>query len=473
MKSVLFLIILSAFTFLASGQDPEPASQATIDTSEYIEDDIDFNLLVAAFHGYDAEVLRLLNKGANINTQTDEGITPLMYAVSGGFLKTVKILILNGANVHLKDWDGTSPIISASKNGFTEIAEELVRAGASVNDKDRHGVTPLIYASAYSYFILSDMLLYYGANPNLQDEKLNTPLIAAVHGGSMKITKNLLQKGADPNKKDKSGTTALMLAAQTGYSAMVTLLLKHGAVLLGRDNGGYNAFYYAAYNGQLEVLDRLWEYASADRPDLSNNPAPYYTPLLRKKKELKIWVQKHEIKTKFKPVFSDIPLGMEIVFGKNDYFFGFYGGITEQNTGITTTLGYHFRPGQKRVLVPSGGNEYYQFWEKLNILSLSFSKSFPLILINNRFKAGFYGKISGNYSFGPDYRGSITQPESRFKISPEAGLSGESKNFIFRIGYAWYDMEYVDGSPHQLRFGFYYKLNSGKKNFSNKVIKWY
>ena len=473
MRTGFILIILSAFTFLAFGQEPETETKTSVDTSEYAPDDIDFNLLVAAFHGYESEVLRLLNKGANINTQTDEGITPLNYAVSGGYLKTVKILTLNGANVHLKDWNGISPLISASKNGFTEIAEELIRAGASPNDKDRHGVTPLIYSSAYNYYVLSDMLLYYGADPNLSDKKSTTPLMAAVYGGNLKIAKNLLQKGADPNKGDKSGTTALMFATQTGDSAIVSLLLRHGSDLSIRDNAGYNAFYYAAYNGHQEILDQLWNYAPTDRPDLSKNPVPYYTPLLKKKRELKKWIQKHEIETKFKPVFSTIPLGMEMVFAKNDFFLGFYGGITEQKTGITTSLGYHFRPSQRGVLVNTGENEYYQFWEKINILSLSFSKSFPLILINNRFQAGFYGKLSGNYSFGPDYRGSSTQPENRFKISPEAGFSGESKNFIYRIGYTLYNMEYIDGNPHQLRFGFFYKLNSGRKIFSNKVIKWF
>lgn len=473
MKPGLILFILFTFLSTVSGQEPETDEKMPVDTSEYMADDIDFNLLIAAYRGYDSEVLRLLNKGANINTQTDEGITPLMYAVSGGYLKIVKILTLNGANVHLKDWNGTSPIISASKSGFTEIAEELIRAGASPNDKDKHGITPLIYASAYNYYVLSDMLLYYGAYPDLPDKKGTTPLMAAVYGGNYNIADNLLQKGAEPDKKDTAGSSALMLAAQTGDTAIVSLLLKHGADLSTRDHAGYNTFYYAAYNGHSAVLDQLWKYTSANRQDLSKNPTSYYTPLPGKKKELKKWIQEHDIKTKFKPVFSEIPLGMEVVFAKDDFFLGFYGGITEQNTGITTTLGYHFRPSLKRVLIPVSENEYFQFWEKMNILSLSLSKSFPLILINNRFKTGLYGKISGNYNFGPNYRASLNRPESHFKISPEVGLTGESKNFLYKIGYAWYNMEYIDGSPHQIRLGLYFKLNSGRRKFSNKVIKWY
>ncbi len=473
MRNRLFTCIIFLLSWAVYGQAQIQEAPISIDTSEYIQDDIDFNLLIASFKAYDSEVLRLLNSGAKINTISDEGLTPLMYAVSGGHFTTVKILTLNGANVNLKAYDRSSPIITASKNGFTDIAEELIRAGASPNDRDASGVTPLMYAAAYNYFVLCDLLLYYGADPNLSDRKLTTPLMAAIYAGNYGIVKNLIENAADPNKPDKKGATPLMLAAQTGDTLILKFLLSIGADLSKRDNAGYNAVYYAAFNGHTTILDQIWKISDQREQELVKNPLPYMTPLLKKKKELKEWMKEHEVKSKYKPSFTSMPMGSDLIFGKDDFFLGFLLGITEQYTGITTAFSYQFRAAEKRVLVPSDENELYQFWEKLNILSFSFSKPLPLLLINQRLKAGIFGKFSGNYSFGPAYSGSVTKPENSFKISPEIGIFGERKNFIFQISYAWYDLGYIDGSPHQLRFGFYYKLNLRRNIFSNKVIKWY
>ena len=43
--------------------------------------------------GNEKNVLMLLKAGADVNTSTYEGITPLMYASQGGYLSIVKILI--------------------------------------------------------------------------------------------------------------------------------------------------------------------------------------------------------------------------------------------------------------------------------------------------------------------------------------------------------------------------------------------
>ena len=42
----------------------------------------------------------MINHGANVNAKTDQGFTPLMYAVRDGYYKTVKHLIKNGAEVN-------------------------------------------------------------------------------------------------------------------------------------------------------------------------------------------------------------------------------------------------------------------------------------------------------------------------------------------------------------------------------------
>ena len=99
---------------LSMSQDSISVSE--IDTSEYFPGDHGFNLIVASSKGYDIEVLRLLNKGADINAQTTEGVTALMYAVQNGHENVVKILLLNGADPDLKPYNDPPALIVAASN---------------------------------------------------------------------------------------------------------------------------------------------------------------------------------------------------------------------------------------------------------------------------------------------------------------------------------------------------------------------
>lgn len=52
-----------------------------------------------------------------------------------------------GANVNTYSDDGTTPLFVAAYNGHPDIATRLVDAGADVNSKSDYGTTPLIVAT--------------------------------------------------------------------------------------------------------------------------------------------------------------------------------------------------------------------------------------------------------------------------------------------------------------------------------------
>lgn len=68
---------------------------------------------------------RLLEAGANPNSDQDSGFRPLHEAVLNSNLELVELLLAFGANPHLSNDDGDSPLQLARGKGETVIAERL------------------------------------------------------------------------------------------------------------------------------------------------------------------------------------------------------------------------------------------------------------------------------------------------------------------------------------------------------------
>lgn len=297
--------------------------------------------------------------------------------------------------------------------------------------------------------------------------------MAAVYAGNIGIAEILLNEGANINKKDINGYTALMIAAQEGDTAFVRFLVNKGANLDSHNENGYSAFYSAAYNGSVSVMDMLWNSGLSEKKEELSEPNPYSANRLNNRKEVKTWLKEHNFKSKFNPGISTIFIGGDLTFSTDDFFMGFRAGVLERNTNISAEFDYSFRPAQKRILWKDSDQEYYQFWEKRNMLSITLSKIKPFFRIKTSFLIGGYLAVSGTYSFGPEYRGTEIKAESFFKVSPIAGIYGESKNLYFRLNYEYLNTGLLEASPHWINFGVYYKISIGKKAYFNKKIKWY
>src|SRR5260221_596109 len=79
-------------------------------------------------------VQALISKGADLEKGGDSNTTPLMYASSAGYAKTVKVLIDHGAHVNAKDEDGDTAVAYAAIRGApVDVIKQLLNAGADVN----------------------------------------------------------------------------------------------------------------------------------------------------------------------------------------------------------------------------------------------------------------------------------------------------------------------------------------------------
>ena len=81
----------------------------------------DAPLHTACIRGKIDEVQALVEGGADVNMQGEEGYTPLHYAVDGGHGDIVRLLLHNGASTSTRSTFGRTPRELAEANGFDHI----------------------------------------------------------------------------------------------------------------------------------------------------------------------------------------------------------------------------------------------------------------------------------------------------------------------------------------------------------------
>ncbi len=98
------------------------------------DEELNADLIKAAFSGNLPEVERLLGKGADVNAKRDNGITALMGASIEGHREIVVLLLAKGADVgatvNMYGRNGTTACDFASQADHQEIVRLLVNAGA-------------------------------------------------------------------------------------------------------------------------------------------------------------------------------------------------------------------------------------------------------------------------------------------------------------------------------------------------------
>jgi pectate lyase len=272
---------------------------------------------VAAQVGDLDKVKAFLEKGTDVNAKDDDGMTPLLLAISKKQADVAKFLVENGADVNAGDKSGFVPLVYALWNtdpnvvkilldngadvnaedtamGFSvlhwaiamdskETTELVLTAGADVNTKSNTGETPLDVAAYGVSSIIGELLIANGAEisslhaaafmgdlakvkslidkGNDVNEKKGmiqiSPLHSAVAGNRKEAAEFLIGKGADVNAQNRAGQTPLHIAAEEGYRDIVQLLVKKGADVNAEDRRGRTPVDLPQNAGQKATVELL------------------------------------------------------------------------------------------------------------------------------------------------------------------------------------------------------------------------
>lgn len=178
-----------------------------------------------------------LEAGMSPNLPAGES-TPLIEAANKSNLEMIKLLVEKGADVNGKSKDGLTPVmVAVTAEGAAAERQEAVKflleKGADLNVRyllNGFGVTPLMLAVQQKDLEVVKLILAHKVDVNSYDNNTRwTALMAAVNDNSLEIVKELLAKGANVNFKAKNNVTALDLARGNNNAEMVKLLTNAGA----------------------------------------------------------------------------------------------------------------------------------------------------------------------------------------------------------------------------------------------------
>lgn len=232
-----------------------------------------------------AEKLLKSNKSkAFINKESEEGETPLEYALHMQLYSLSRTLLEQGAEISPK---ADSPLfiqLSYSLDHYQQMQVEekqkaknemfkmaLKKAEAKLKEKDEQGNTALHIVSLKGDDELARLFIKHGANPGSKNKAGETPLMLAIQEGNLEASKALIESDKELTKmKDQEENTVLTIAVISGRTEIVKLLTHMDAIPMDEKNKhGKTALMYASEYGEKEQVQLLLD-AKADKSLKSN-----------------------------------------------------------------------------------------------------------------------------------------------------------------------------------------------------------
>lgn len=170
----------------------------TLMSTTLIQADANQELLAGTEAGSLVQIKKALAKGADINTQGPLGMTPLMMASALNKLEIVKFLLEKNANIDAATNEGLTALILASS---PKVVTLLLQNHANINAKTvLNGATALIIASFNGKLDTVQALLAYNPDINIKDNDGETALDKAQHSGNKELQALLRSHGAKHGK---------------------------------------------------------------------------------------------------------------------------------------------------------------------------------------------------------------------------------------------------------------------------------
>lgn len=160
--------------------------------------------------------LKLISKGAKVDTTNQYEMTPLMFAAALGELEIVKAMLSNDININQADHRFETALHHAIDGGNVEVVRELINNGADLNATESYDQTPLISAIIEGHQEIVKLLLESGARIDIADNVGNSALHWALEKEELAIAAILLQYNPPLHLQNEQGSTPLMVSLNYG-----------------------------------------------------------------------------------------------------------------------------------------------------------------------------------------------------------------------------------------------------------------
>ena len=449
------------------------------DTSGYlplfISGALEYNLMLAASAGYHLEVERMILMGADVDSETSEGVTPLIYAVYNNRPATVTTLLQLDADVNHITGRRETPLLIAVKNESFEIAEILIRYGADVNYQGSFGAAPLHFASIYGFLPIADLLLYYDAEIDIRTTEGTTPLMAAIWAGYHETANLLIHYGANIEARDNEGFTPFLIASQNGDTLTMSILREKGVDIYQKNISNWDALNLTIRSGQKEAAGMLLRIGNRWSDPVRDVISPYSVAIAYRQKEMIALLRENDFPAITKPGFDQVAFSGGFRSDFRDFYSGFAVAFKEplRNMGIIT--GFDTKLWYTRVLIRQNENLFYQYYDKSSLVYAGLLKEWPLTDNFTRSNYSVITSLSAGYSFGNKLKGTLIVPENKLRLIPAAGImwtSAANKTALF-TNLEFTDTGFYKIGPLWWRFGFSYNFFFNNVRAPLKDIKWY
>lgn len=230
------------------------------EVQQFIDDGADVNmrdeqgwtpLMYASKYNHDEKVIKILiDNGARVNIKGTKGVTvgdtALHLASAFNRVNICKVLLEYGADINAQTNQGKTPLHVLSANAAEKFFFDLfMKHGANIDLCDDNKLSTLHYALFGRGDISTlKILLDIGANINAKDNDGMTPLYIAVAKNNLEAVQFLLSQGADPNIYDNNFITPLQFAVNKKMENIISLLMNYKIDTAIRNKNGKILYYY-------------------------------------------------------------------------------------------------------------------------------------------------------------------------------------------------------------------------------------
>jgi ankyrin repeat protein len=469
-NTLLLLVFSSICLFYTNASEGKFLTEN--DSLQYVPNDNEYNIVIAALRGDYSVLEGLLEKGVSPNSTLEDGSTPLIYAAQSGSFRICKLLVAKGAIINYRPITGNTALIAAIRREYTQIAEFLIEKGANINLTDDLGRTAYIYGASIGDSAMCEKLIALKADLSAKDHSGTDALMASIINHRTKMALVLLNKGANVNTYDIYGISPLMVAVGNNDYETIELLLKYGADINHISKHKESALTIAIENNDETMLQYLVKKGADVNQKLTLAETPLTIARYHKKDNFIIeTLEGLGAKQNALPDFRRITFGPEITANPDDFMGGLNLGSKEYKYNFDLTAGIIFRPFATRVLIQDTGNVYFQYWEKRNYVYLGLNKNFKLTKFETKSLWGITIGLKGLYTFGT-YRGTVLKTGNNYLLAPEVGFFHNFRGIQMNLVYQYLNFGNTGVSPHRINFTEKFVLGSSSGFNVNSYRPW-